>query len=51
MIAVWLSAGCAEPSPNSATVRVLPIASVPAGVCNSAKSDVDQASDIPVARS
>jgi len=29
MIAVWLSAGRAEPGANSGTVRVLPIASVP----------------------
>jgi hypothetical protein len=38
MIAVRLSAGRAEPAPNRATVRVLPIASVPAGVVSSAKS-------------
>jgi len=48
MIAVRLSAGRALPAPNSATVRVCPIATVPAGVPISAKSGVDQAAATPV---
>ena len=51
MMAVWLSAGRAEPAPNSATVRLLPSAKVPAGVFNSAKSGVDQWTSVPVTRS
>ncbi len=31
MMAVWFSAGRAEPGPNSPTVLVLPMASVPFG--------------------
>ena len=48
MITVWLSAGRAEPGANSATVRVLPIASVPWAVRNSAKSSLPQTACTPV---
>jgi hypothetical protein len=36
---------------NSATVRVLPMANVPAGVSSSAKSGVDQRTGMPLTRS
>ena len=49
MIAVWLSAARALPAPNSATVRLCPIANAPAGVGISAKSGVDQAAASAVA--
>ena len=51
MIAVWLSAGRAEPAPKSATVRVLPSARVPAGVASSTKSGVSQWAAVPVTSS
>jgi hypothetical protein len=48
MIALWLSAGRAEPGANSGTVRVLPIASVPWAVRSSAKSWLPQTAGTPV---
>jgi hypothetical protein len=51
MITVRLLAGCAEPGTNSGTVRVLPIATVPWAVLNSAKSSLAQSAFTPVARS
>lgn len=48
MIALWLSAGRAEPGAKMPTVRVLPMARVNAGVEISAKSGVAQVAVRPV---
>jgi hypothetical protein len=51
MMTLWLSAGWAEPSPNSFVVWVCPKASVQDGMTNSAKTDVVRTAAIPVTRS
>ena len=48
MMTLWLSAACAALAPKSAMVRVLAMASVPAGLTSSANSSLPHRGVTPV---